>query len=111
MDIFGIYKKSLDNESLKMDKKICYMSDNGPSRDDYRATRSEWKHIESYVLLGQNGGFIRTLLFLRLDGSLGSPTLREGKQHLRWTFRLSYPMKKRLTPSSSDSSSLREEEL
>ena len=41
MDIFGIYKKSLDNESLKMDKKICYISDNGPSRDDYMTKRSE----------------------------------------------------------------------
>ena len=37
------------------------MSDNGPSWDDYKVMRSEEKHVESHVLLGQNEGSTSSL--------------------------------------------------
>ena len=53
---FGIHKKSIHNEYVNVTKKSYQMSDNRSSWDNYKATRSEGRHKELYVLLEKNGG-------------------------------------------------------
>ena len=55
--------------------------------------------------------FFELSYYFGLGSSLGFPILREGEQHIWWSFKLSHAEKRRITPSFSSSITTQEEEL